>query len=109
MISKFKNKKIYLDGLTFDSKKEAARYSELKLMKERGEITELKTQVKFELIPKQKGERACTYIADFVYKDPEQNLVVEDVKGSPKTLTEVYRIKKKLMLQVHNIKVKEIY
>lgn len=108
-MNKYHNLKIIVKGKTFDSKKEAKRYSELLEQEERGEISGLKTQVKFELIPKQKGERACTYIADFVYKDPEQNLVVEDVKGSPKTLTEVYRIKKKLMLQVHKIKVKEIY
>ncbi len=108
-MNKYHNFRFTVNGKTFGSKKEAKRYSELLEQEERGKISELQTQVKFELIPKQKGERACTYIADLVYKDPEQNLVVEDVKESPKTLTEVYRTKKKLMLQAHNIKAKEIY
>ena len=63
---KFNNKKITINGITFDSKKEAARYLGLIKLQEKGVIHDLKTQVKFELIPKQKGERSCNYVADFV-------------------------------------------
>ena len=66
---KFNNKKITINGITFDSKKEASRYLGLIKLQEKGVIHDLKTQVKFELIPKQKGERSCNYVADFVYKD----------------------------------------
>lgn len=106
---KFNNKKIKINGITFDSKKEANRYSSLLLLQENGVIHDLKTQVKFELIPKQKGERSCNYVADFVYKDVKYNLIVEDVKGSKKTLTPVYSIKRKLMLFKHGIKIREVY
>lgn len=91
---KFNNKKITINGITFDSKKEASRYLGLIKLQEKGVIHDLKTQVKFELIPKQKGERSCNYVADFVYKDVKDNPIVEDVKGSKKTLTPVYSIKK---------------
>lgn len=109
MMNKYHNFRFTVNGKTFDSKKEAKRYSELVDLKERGAIKNLKTQVKFELIPKQDGERACSYIADFVYRDAENNLVVEDVKGSKKTLTDSYKIKKKLMLNVHGIRIREIF
>lgn len=108
-MNKYHNFRFTVNGKTFDSKKEAKRYSELVDLKERGAIKNLKTQVKFELIPKQDGERACSYIADFVYRDAENNLVVEDVKGSKKTLTDSYKIKKKLMLNVHGIRIREIF
>lgn len=106
---KFNNKKITINGITFDSKKEASRYLGLIKLQEKGVIHDLKTQVKFELIPKQKGERSCNYVADFVYKDVNDNLIVEDVKGSKKTLTPVYSIKRKLMLFKHGIKIREVY
>lgn len=109
MMNKYHNFRFTVNGKTFDSKKEAKRYSELVNLEERGAIKNLKTQVKFELIPKQDGERACSYIADFVYRDAENNLVVEDVKGSKKTLTDSYKIKKKLMLNVHGIRIREIF
>ena len=79
------------------------------MLQENGVIHDLKTQVKFELILKQKGERSCNYIADFVYKVVKENLIVEDVKGSKKTLTPVYSIKIKLMLYKHGIKIREVY
>ena len=106
----------------YDSRKEAKRAGELKLLERAGEISNLREQVKFELVPVQHMiikttskmgricmkevcvERACNYFADFVYvKDGET--VVEDVKGMR---TEVYRIKKKLMLFIHSIKIKEL-
>ena len=107
-------------GYVFDSKKEFIRWCELRLLERAGKISELKRQVKFELIPKQDGERACNYVADFVYQVPTSKqyindaghlvfadgyeTVVEDCKGFR---TEGYKIKRKLMLWVHGIKLKE--
>ena len=97
-----------VDGIEHDSKKEAARWQELNLMLRARLIEDLQRQVRFEVIPKQDGERACTYIADFVYIDRKTGQkVVEDVK-SPATRTEAYRIKRKLMLLVHGIRIREI-
>lgn len=58
-MNKYNAKKVEIDGITFDSKKEAARYCDLKLMQRAGEIRDLQLQVEYELIPKQAGERAC--------------------------------------------------
>ena len=91
-------------GFVFDSKAEFIRWCELRIMERAGKISDLQRQVKYELIPKQKGERACTYLADFVYKDSDGNTVVEDTKG---VRTDAYRIKRKLMLWVHGIRIKE--
>lgn len=99
------------DGMTFDSKKELLRYSELKLLEKNGMISGLERQVPFELIPKQVEngrvvERAVKYIADFTYYK-NGKFVVEDVKSSA-TRTDVYKIKKKLMLSVHGVRIKEV-
>lgn len=99
------------DGMTFDSKKELLRYSELKLLEKNGMISGLDRQVPFELIPKQVEngrvvERAVKYIADFTYYE-NGKFVVEDVKSSA-TRTDVYKIKKKLMLSVHGVRIKEV-
>ena len=91
------------DGQVFDSVKEFHRWGVLRLLERAGRISDLKRQVSFELVPKQQGERACSYIADFTYYE-HGNLVVEDCKGYK---TEVYRLKKKLMLWVHGIRIKE--
>lgn len=121
--SKYHNEKTEVDGIVFDSKKEANRYRVLKLLEKAGEITDLRRQVKYELIPAQyemetriRGnhvstvercvEKAVTYYADFVYKDVRtEETVVEDAKG---VKTEAYKIKKKLMLWVHGIKIREV-
>lgn len=100
--SKYGNKKTKVDGKTFDSKKEAAFYQQLK---QDPSVTDIKTQVRFELIPKQDGERACFYVADFVVTHTDGNVIVYDVKGMK---TDVYRIKKKLMLWVHGIVIREV-
>ena len=98
-----------IDGMVFDSRKEATRYGELKLMERAGLIKDLQTQVKFELIPKQDGERACAYVADFVYINCETGLkVVEDVKSKATKKKESYIIKRKLMLYIHGIKIREV-
>jgi hypothetical protein len=78
---------------------------DLALLQKVGEISDLQEQVKFELIPKQDGERAVTYTADFVYRDKDGKLVVEDSKGFR---TQQYIIRRKLMLFRHGIKVQEV-
>lgn len=114
------NQKVVIKGKVFDSQKEAARYSELRLLEISGEIRDLKLQVEFELIPAQyepdtigprggirKGkciERACKYIADFAYYTKDGRYVVEDSKGFRE---EDYRIKRKMMLYLKNIRIKE--
>ena len=92
----------------FDSRKEEARYAELALMQRAGLIQDLQRQVKFELIPSQYKDgkcvyRSCSYVADFVYRQKGE-LVVEDSKGFK---TPDYIIKKKLMLFIHGIIIKE--
>ena len=103
-MSKYGNiKTVTSDGIKHDSIKEANRWCELKLLERAGRIQDLQRQVKYELIPKQEGERAVYYIADFVYTENGQK-VVEDVKGMR---TKDYKLKKKLMLYFHGIKIKE--
>ena len=95
----------------YDSKKEYRRACLLKALARSGEISDLREQVKYVLIPTQRDssglliEKECSYYADFVYRDKDGNLVVEDTKG---VRTSEYRLKKKLMLQVHGIRIKEI-
>ena len=80
--SKYHNQKTKtIDGIEHDSKKEATRWMELQMLQRAGEIANLRRQVTFELIPKQDGERACNYIADFVYLDKSGKTIVEDAKG----------------------------
>lgn len=107
--NKYGSKKTEVDGVTFDSKKEAKRYQELRILEKAGEITDLRRQVKFELIPSQRingkvAERAVEYKADFVYTQDGQT-IVEDTKGFR---TKDYIIKRKLMLWVHGIRIREI-
>jgi hypothetical protein len=86
------------------SGREADRCRDLELLCAAGKITNLQKQVKFVLIPKQNGERSVSYIADFTYFDEDGHFVVEDAKGFR---TPMYRLKKKMMLFFHNIKIKE--
>lgn len=103
-MSKYGNiKTVTSDGIRHDSRKEANRWCELKLLERAGKITNLERQVKFELIPKQEGERAVNYIADFVYFENGKR-VVEDTKGCR---TEVYKLKKKLLKYFYKINIKE--
>lgn len=89
----------------YASKKEAKRAQELHLLQKCGEISELREQVKYELVPKQGKERSVCYVADFVYRYTATGaLVVEDTKG---VKTDAYVIKRKLMLFIHGIKVYE--
>lgn len=98
--SKYGSKKVKYEGLTFDSKKEAGRYFELVLLEKAGHIKDLTLQPVFELMPKYrhkgKAVREITYRADFAYTDTATGKrVYEDTKGY---LTEVYKLKKKLLL-----------
>lgn len=92
---KYGNKKIETTYGTFDSVAEMDRYTELMFMECSHEIKDLQRQVTFELIPKQKGERAVNYIADFVYIENGKT-IVEDVKGYR---TKDYIIKRKIFKQ----------
>ena len=127
--AKLGNKKVTVDGIEFDSKKEAQRYFELKLLLQAGEISDLELQKEFELIPAQyetfprygkKGQRlqdgkrciekSCVYKADFAYKRDGQ-LIVEDVKGYRDPASATYAkfvIKRKLLLCRFGIRVIEI-
>lgn len=109
-MSKYLNKKTVIDGITFDSKKEALHYCELMEMEEQGLIHNLRLQVPYELVPVQREgkkvvERALTYKADFVYETCTGKTVVEDVKGKK---TELYIAKRKLMLWKYGIKIREV-
>ena len=124
-MAKYGNRKVTVDGIVFDSHKEARRYGYLSLLEKAGEITNLARQVEYELIPVQKQvteytdkkgktrhktivlERAVKYIADFVYYDKSGNLVVEDTKSTA-TKTKEYVIKRKLMLYMYGIKISEV-
>lgn len=107
--NKYRNQKIAVGSDVFDSVKEYTRYRELVLLQRAGHITGLRRQVSFELIPAQREggkvvERACNYAADFVYEENGKT-VVEDTKGFR---TKDYIIKRKLMLYVHGIRIKEV-
>ena len=118
--NKYHNRKYSADGEVFDSKKEYQRWQELKLLEKAGEITDLRRQVPFEIIPEQrepdtigprggvrKGriiERKAVYIADFVYKDADGLEVVEDCKGMR---TKDYILKRKLILFRFGIRIFE--
>lgn len=110
MRQKYGNKKY----MGYDSKREYYRANELKLLQRAGEISSLKEQVPYELIPSQyrevNGKRKCIersvkYIADFQYVDKKGDTIVEDTKGFRTT---DYVIKRKLMLFIHGIRVKEL-
>lgn len=107
--TKFNNVKVEVDGIRFDSKREAARYRELKFMEKAGLIRNLKLQVPFPIIVNE--QLICKYIADFVYLEKEEfgsgeswQTIVEDVKGMK---TAVYQIKKKLLRAVRGITIRE--
>ncbi len=95
MSSKFFSKKVKVDGMCFDSKKEYQRWLELVELQKKGDINNLQRQVKFVLLPKQEGERAVTYVADHVYVYGNI-LVVEDVKSKITKKQPDYILKRKL-------------
>lgn len=98
--NKYHNKKIIVDGIKFDSKLEAKRYCQLKILERAKEIKELKRQVEYVLIPEYvkngKEIKPIKYIADFTYFDCKNDkFIIEDVK-SEATRTDVYKLKKKI-------------
>ena len=124
-MSKYHSRNVTVDGVTYDSMKEYRRFKELSLLERSGTIQNLQRQVKYVLIPAQrefcneiytkgrkKGcfkpgkllEKECSYIADFVYIQNGKT-VIEDTKGFR---TKDYIIKRKLMLWVHGIQIKEV-
>lgn len=107
--NKYGATKITLNNIKFDSIREAERYSELRLLERAGQIKNLELQKEYVLIPAIKidgrvKERACKYKADFVYEENGET-VVEDTKGFR---TKDYIIKRKLMLFIHGIQIREI-
>ena len=125
--SKYKAKKVEVDGIKFDSQKEAAHYQELKLLEKAGKIKNLQLQVPFVLIPtqfeeivtyspkmhkekrvKKVVEKELKYIADFTYFEDDK-IVVEDVKGYRRgSAYATYTIKRKLMLYKFGIRIREV-
>ena len=112
-MNKFNAKKVVVDGEVFDSRKEYYRWCDLRLLQRAGKISELNRQVKYVLIPAQRDEsgklieREVSYIADFEYIQDGKK-VVEDVKGYKRGAAyQLFSIKRKLMLYLNGIKVKE--
>lgn len=106
---KYHARKTTVDGITFDSRKEADRYLVLKGMEDDGTIEDLRRQVRYELIPAfdvdGRHYRPVHYVADFVYMDKETGKeVVEDVKG---VRTDVYKLKSKLFARRYGMSIKE--
>lgn len=102
---KFGNIKTEIDGIIFDSAKEAKRYVELRYLQLSGEISNLELQVPYELPVN--GEKVAAYVCDFRYQRNGET-VVEDVKSKHTRKLPVYRLKKKLMKSVHGIEIKEV-
>lgn len=101
--SKYRAQPTVVDGIRFASKREAARYQELKALETAGEIVSLKTQVVYRL--RVYGTDVGSYVADFVYAFPDcRAFVVEDCKGYR---TPVYKLKKKLVKAIYGIEIRE--
>lgn len=100
-MSKYRNIKTQIDGITFDSKKEASRYVDLKLLERAGQIRNLRLQVPY--IFTHNDTKICTYRADFVYEEGRRS-IVEDVKGKR---TRDYMIKRNLMRAFYGIEILE--
>ena len=121
--SKYHNKKVEYDGISFDSKKEMKRYLILKKAQEEGIISDLMLQVKYELIPavrekyikhlKTKDKEwtlqlPITYACDFQYTKNGET-IVEDVKASPKMLPKDFILKEKMMFALKGIKIRRVF
>lgn len=107
--SKYGAKKKVVDGITFDSSKEAKRYCELKMLEKAGDVKELTLQPVFPIyVCKYRGSdpvKVCDYIPDFRYREgPQGLLVIEDVKG---VRTPTYRLKKKLFEAQYGLTIRE--
>lgn len=111
--SKFRNTKCTdAAGNKFDSKRELTRWRELLRLENDGWIEDLKRQVRFKLLPAQrradgKTERGVSYIADFTYLDNQTGNRVYTVADAKGMQTDIWILKRKLMLFIHGITVKE--
>lgn len=109
--SKYGNVKTEANGVVYDSKKEAKRALELEQLEKAGEIHNLKRQVKYVLQPSffffGKTIREISYVADFVYEE-DGKVVVEDVKSDATRQNPVYKLKKKMLMYVHKIEIREV-
>lgn len=103
---KYNNVPTEVDGIKFDSKKEAGRYEDLKLLIRAGEISDLEIQPRFPMVVN--GRLVCTYVADFAYRTKDGKRVIEDVKSKATRANPAYRIKNKLMRAIHKIDVVEV-
>lgn len=104
-MSKYRNIKTTVDGITFDSKKEAARYGTLKLRERAKDISELRCQVRYNI--ELNGVKLFAYVADFVYVF-NGITIIEDVKSEITRKNPVYRIKKKAMKAQFGIDIHEV-
>jgi hypothetical protein len=103
--NKYRNTRVVVDGIEFDSIKEAKRYGTLKILQKAGEISDLKLQVRMDILVNSK--KIAAYIADFTYME-KGSYVVEDVKSEFTRKNPVYRLKKKLIEAIYNLKIKEV-
>jgi hypothetical protein len=100
---KFGAKRTTVDGIEFDSKAEARRYGELRMLEKRGQLRDLELQVRYDLVVN--GVKLGFYKADFRYRTPAGAVVVEDVKG---VRTPIFALKAKLMKALHGVTIQEI-
>lgn len=111
MATKYRNTKTVVAGVTFDSRREAARWQELQLLERAGQIRDLRRQVAFELVPGVKfagaarARPAIRYFADFVYQERGQQ-VIEDIKSQATADLPAFKIKRHLMLALHGLDVR---
>lgn len=103
--SKYGNKPTVVNGEQFDSGKEAARYEVLLLLERAGKISQLRHHVRYPL--EVNGIVICEYECDFVYLDEHGRRHIEDVKCKA-TITQLYKIKRRLMAATHGITVEEV-
>lgn len=103
--SKYGNRKVTVDGETFDSQLEAERWWELRQLERKGLISDLERQVRLPLIVQ--GTKVGDYIPDFRYRDEAGRVVIEDVKSEP-TKTAVYRLKKRIVKAQYGLEIVEV-
>jgi len=107
-MSKYKNKKVVIDDIIFDSIAESRRYIYLKQLESVGDITNLRLQPKFDYMSENSKKKLFTYKADFDYYTEDGQYVVEDVKSKATAKLPVFRLKKKLIEDRFNVKIEEI-
>lgn len=109
---KYGNRKVATDEGVFDSEKEARTFADLKLAMQASDpalrVVKIERQTRFELVDKQPGERASHYLADFVVTYADDRVEVIDAKSVITRMNPVYRLKRKLMLQRHGIRILEV-